>query len=152
MHWLPATTLKVVDGLLEFKCSAPRVSRHCFFLSAGTWYPRLGSRALAKGALNIIQKGGGRLLLSTRAIEILCDPTGAATGVLVENADGGNQRKLHAPIIISGGLLMVVDRITGLMARQDCDQFVHFRYPVSCWCLQHVPEAASPSTASGTGK
>lgn len=71
-------------------------------LPPGTWYPRLGSRALAKGALGIIQRAGGKVLLSTRALEILRDDSGAAIGVLAEDLASGQRRQFHAPVVISG--------------------------------------------------
>ncbi|KFM22873.1 Putative all-trans-retinol 13,14-reductase [Auxenochlorella protothecoides] len=47
----------------------------------GTYYPRLGSRALAKGALALIRAKGGEILLSTRVTQIVLDEAGRAVGV-----------------------------------------------------------------------
>ena len=74
----------------------------------GTYYPRNGSRNLARAIIPVIQEAGGDVVTSARAIEILTTDN-VATGVKVEIE--GQAVIVNGRFIIAGKALWKVHPI-----------------------------------------
>lgn len=62
---------------------------------AGGWYPRGGSKAIARKIIPTIERAGGRVLVRKAVKQIIIEK-GRACGVIMENGD-----RIHAPYVIS---------------------------------------------------